>query len=259
MNTREIAVGLAKKNLVDCIYSSACVDGLNITLQQTQDILQDAKLEGVKANDVLFVINMRDAWRFVLDTLDESVNAMYVQWLNNMCVHSLRYGSGAERMSDAYVKSTSYEPPMPQDGDVVFALQALRKKDDPVERAIQTFGYLANAEIFVDGNKRVALLVANQILISSGVGILKIPDTSVSSFSECLLDYHKTGGDSLSHYLREECLIRAQAVDIVSYNGLNFTVQEVISVLPEAARNMYSSERACAEANVKMYYDIFRK
>ena len=91
------------------------------------------------------------------------------------------------------------------------------------------------------------------------MGILKIPDTSFRVFSECLLDYHETGGDSLLHYLKEECLIRAQAVDIVSYNGLNFTVQEIISVLPEAARNAYSSERACAEANVKMYYEILRK
>lgn len=81
MAEREAAIGLAKKYLVDCIYSSVRVEGLNMTFPQTQEIIRNAELAGVTANDVLFVINMRDAWRFVLDTLDEAMNIMYVRQL----------------------------------------------------------------------------------------------------------------------------------------------------------------------------------
>lgn len=84
MGDREAAIGLAKKYLVDCIYSSVRVEGLNVTFPQTQEIIQNAELAGVKATDVLFVINMRDAWRFVLETLDEPVNIMYVRQLNTL-------------------------------------------------------------------------------------------------------------------------------------------------------------------------------
>lgn len=259
MGDREAAIGLAKKYLVDCIYSSVRVEGLNVTFPQTQEIIQNAELAGVKATDVLFVINMRDAWRFVLETLDEPVNSMYVRQLNSICGHSLIYGCGVERSSDVYITGTTYKPPIPQHGDVVRSLQVLREEKDPLQRAILTFAYLAKTQIFIDGNKRVAQLAANQILISSGVGVLRIPDTSVQTFSECLIDYYETGGSSLLNYLQEECLIRAQVIETLQYRGINFTVQEIVAALPKALRDSYTSDKECAEANVGMYYEILCK
>lgn len=241
------------------MYILQRVEGLNVTFPQMQEIIQNAELAGVKATDVLFVINMRDAWRFVLETLDEPVNIMYVRQLNSICGHSLTYGCGVERSSDVYITGTTHGPPIPQHSDVVRSLQALREEKDPLRRAILTFAYLAKTQIFIDGNKRVAQLVANQILISSGVGVLRIPDTSVQTFYECLVDYYETGGNSLLNYLREECLIRAQVIETLQYRGMNFTVQEIISALPESARQAYRSDRECAEANIELYYDIFRR
>lgn len=259
MTEREAAIGLAKKYLVDCIYSSVRVEGLNMTFPQTQEIIRNAELAGVTANDVLFVINMRDAWRFVLDTLDEAMNIMYVRQLNGICGHSLIYGCGAIRTSDVYITGTTYKPPIPQHSDVVDALSRLMEETDSIRRAILTFAYLAKAQLFIDGNKRVAQLAANQILVSSGVGVLKIPDTCVRTFSECLIDYYETGGNSLLCYLEKECLIRAQTIEMVSYRGINFTVDEVVATLPKSLRDSYTSDKECAEANVGMYYEILCK
>lgn len=259
MGDREAAIGLAKKYLVDCIYSSVRVEGLNVTFPQTQEIIQNAELAGVKATDVLFVINMRDAWRFVLETLDEPVNIMYARQLNSICGHSLIYGCGVERSSDVYITGTTHRPPISQHSDVVRSLQELREEKDPLRRAILTFAYLAKTQIFIDGNKRVAQLTANQILISSGVGVLRIPDTSVQTFSECLVDYYETGGDSLLNYLQEECLIRAQVIETLQYRGMNFTVDEIVAALPKALRDSYTSDKECAEANIGMYYEILCK
>lgn len=259
MAEREAAIGLAKKYLVDCIYSSVRVEGLNVTFPQTQEIIRNAELAGVTANDVLFVVNMRDAWRFVLDTLDEALNIMYVRQLNGICGHSLIYGCGAIRTSDVYIAGTTYKPPIPQHSDVVNTLSHLMREKDSLRRVISTFAYLAKAQLFIDGNKRVAQLAANQILVSSGIGILKIPDTSVRTFSECLVDYYETGGNSLTCYLEEECLIRAQTIETVSYRGINFTVDEIVAALPKALRDTYTSDKQCAEANVGMYYEILCK
>lgn len=259
MAGREAAIGLAKKYLVDCIYSSVRVEGLNMTFPQTQEIIRNAELAGVTTNDVLFVVNMRDAWKFVLDTLDEPMNIMYVRQLNGICGHSLIYGCGAIRASDVYITGTTYKPPVPQHSDIVDALSCLMEEKDSLRRAILTFAYLAKAQLFIDGNKRVAQLAANQILVSSGVGVLKIPDTNVNTFSGCLVDYYETGGNSLLHYLEEECLIRAQTVDMLRYRGINFTVDEIVAALPKALRDGYSSNRECAEANIGLYYEILCK
>lgn len=259
MTEREAAIGLAKKYLVDCIYSSVRVEGLNMTFPQTQEIIRNAELAGVTANDVLFVINMRDAWRFILDTLDEAMNIMYVRQLNGICGHSLIHGCGSLRTSDVYITGTTYKPPIPQHSDVVDALSRLMEETDSIRRAILTFAYLAKAQLFIDGNKRVSQLAANQILVSSGIGVLKIPDSSVRTFSECLVDYYETGGNSLLCYLEEECLIRAQTTEMVLYRGINFTVDEVVAALPKSLRDSYTSDKECAEANVGMYYEILCK
>lgn len=142
---------------------------------------------------------------------------------------------------------------------MVDALSRLMEETDSIRRAILTFAYLAKAQLFSDGNKRVAQLAANQILVSSGVGVLKIPDTCVRTFSECLIDYYETGGNSLLCYLEKECLIRAQTIEMVSYRGINFTVDEVVATLPKSLRDSYTSDKECAEANVGMYYEILCK
>lgn len=65
------------------------------------------------------------------------------------------------------------------------------------ERALKMFGYLCRSQLFSDGNKRTAQLVANKMLIADGRGILAIPPECKHDFGEKLKRfYNKTADDS---------------------------------------------------------------
>lgn len=82
------------------------MEGLNITFPQTQDIL-DNVVTAVKSTDVMFVLNMRDAWQFILKTLDEQLNIMYLREVNKICGRGLIYGCGDLRMTDVRITGAS--------------------------------------------------------------------------------------------------------------------------------------------------------
>lgn len=250
MWSRAAAISMAKHCLVDSIYASAQIEGIAVTFSQTQQILDNLPVNGIRPNDIQFILNMREAWTFVLDTLDKPINATYVRELNKICGN----GGGTFRESIVTIKGTSYTPTIPQYTDIASQLRELRGINDYIDKGIKYFEYLAKAQLFVDGNKRLAQLIANKVLIADGVGILKIPDTKVTEFFYVLVDYYETGSYKLYNYLLNECLQLVSFSGVIEYKGTPFTVSGVVAYLPLFVRSQYSSDEECAKATVEAYY-----
>lgn len=224
------AIDLAKRCLVDSIYTSCKVEGLSTTFPDTQNILDNAPVT-TTADVVVFTLNMRDAWRFLLDNLDYPVNLMYVRELNKIC--------GAR-----------YIPPIPVQDEVAHKLNEINTMTDSIDRAVEMFCYLAKAQLFIDGNKRLAQLVANKILIYEGVGILQITD--VDKFKTLLVDYYESDSDSLKGFLRD-CIIKSTPVEFILHEGAEYAVQDIISELPFSIRSQYQTDKECALDYIEAY------
>ena len=52
--------------------------------------------------------------------------------------------------------------------------------------------YLMRTQPFYDGNKRTAMIAANQIMIQNGKGIISIPIEQQVTFREMLIDFYDT-------------------------------------------------------------------
>ena len=65
------------------------------------------------------------------------------------------------------------------------------------------------AQLFIDGNKRTAVIFANHFLIQRGLGLLYVPEGKTEQFKQLLVDYYETGkkGD-ITKFLRDECLLK---------------------------------------------------
>ncbi len=50
--------------------------------------------------------------------------------------------------------------------------------------------------MFIDGNKRVAMLFANKIIIDNGCGIITISQENQTIFFEKLIKFYETGDNS---------------------------------------------------------------
>ena len=71
------------------------------------------------------------------------------------------------------------------------------------------FCYLARAQIFIDGNKRVAQLMANKILIENNIGIFQIPIDLLEEFKSLLINYYESANDTkIIEFMKKYCIIR---------------------------------------------------
>ena len=69
------------------------------------------------------------------------------------------------------------------------------------------FLYLSRQQLFYDGNKRIATLAANQIMIQNGVGLLSIPIEKQKEFKEKLIRYYETNqAEGLKKFLYDFCI-----------------------------------------------------
>lgn len=79
---------------------------------------------------------------------------------------------------------------------------------EALDAALEMFCYITRTQMFLDGNKRVAQLMCNKIMMENDIGILSIPYDEIDQFKEKLVDYYETNDtDLLKDFLRERCLL----------------------------------------------------
>ena len=59
---------LAKKKWDENVYCGMKMENRAVTFPQTKTILQGVNVPGVQISDIQAILNMRDAWRFLIDT-----------------------------------------------------------------------------------------------------------------------------------------------------------------------------------------------
>ena len=66
--------------------------------------------------------------------------------------------------------------------------------------------YCMKAQIFLDGNKRAAVIFANHYLIAHGGGFIVIPENHVPNFKDLLVRYYNGEDFSvIKTFLKENC------------------------------------------------------
>lgn len=205
---RDSAVEMAKRLLVDSIWKSANLEGLGTTFPKTEAILANA-ITTTKTEEVLFIINMKRAWQFLLDNLDYSNNLMLLREYNKIVGELLFDYAGEIRTIPVQIGGTSWEPELPHTGIIIDTLESIDQIADIELKALKYFCYVARTQMFIDGNKRVAQLIANKILIQNNVGIFQIPIDKLEEFKTLLLEFYESGNDKeIIDFMQSWCIKR---------------------------------------------------
>lgn len=194
--SREENVFVAKRNLVGYIYNSAKLEGCNVTFPETQTILDGVNVGSVTLDDIQTILNLRDAWRFVLSSLDQPFDVDYICRVNDFVSRRESLQWGVLRTGRVGISGTNYEPPVPVRQDVERQIAQILSAESATERAIDYFLWACRAQLFWDGNKRTSTVCANKILIAAGEGILTVRDADVLTFNQLLLQFYNTGDPS---------------------------------------------------------------
>lgn len=206
--TPEKSLFLAKKKWDENVYCGMRMESRNITFPQTKTILQGINVPSVRLDDIQAVLNMRDAWRFLLRTMSEPVSFEYWCRLNEYIARNEALEWGKLRTGSVGISGTDYMPPVPAEEQTRADLAAILNADTTATtKALEAFVWGARGQFFWDGNKRTSMTLANKILVSGGAGFLTITDRHMEQFNTLLLDYYNTGSsETLTDFLYANCI-----------------------------------------------------
>ncbi len=205
---RDTAIEMAKRLIVDSIWKSANLEGLGTTFPKTEAILANAPTT-TKTEEVLFIINMKRAWQFLLDNIDYGNCLALLREFNKIVGELLFSYAGEIRTIPVRIGGTSWEPDMSQTEIIIDTMAEIEKIEDPEAKALKYFCYVARSQMFIDGNKRVAQLIANKVLVENNVGIFQIPLEKLEEFKTLLLEFYETNNDDkIIPFMREFCIVR---------------------------------------------------
>ena len=87
------------------------------------------------------------------------------------------------------------------------SIKQIEQIDDIELRALKYFCYITRTQMFIDGNKRVAQLMANKVLIENDIGIFQIPIEKLEEFKGMLIEFYETGDEvKIIEFMKEYCI-----------------------------------------------------
>lgn len=206
--TKEQSLFLAKKKWDENVYCGMKMENRAVTFPQTKTILDGVNVPDVHLDDIQAILNMRDAWRYLMQSFEEPLTLEYICKLNEFIARNEALEWGKLRTGRVSISGTDYIPPVPQEDAVKAQLaDILQENTTTTEKALNLFLWGTRGQFFWDGNKRTSLVVANKLLLQSGAGMLTIQEKNMERFNALLVAYYDTGdGKALKAFLYDHTL-----------------------------------------------------
>lgn len=205
--TKEQNIFLAKRNIVDSIWKSANLEGISVTYPETQALLEGGIIEGLKMDEIVTINNLKHAWYFILENEEVSNNFNMLREINKLVGANLIINCGNLRTTPVSIGGTEWKPPFPIESQIKEELEELLQIENPTERAISVMLWAMRRQMFLDGNKRTAMLFANKIMIENGCGIIQIAVNKQKEFFIKLINFYESNNmDELKQWIYENAI-----------------------------------------------------
>ena len=204
-----INLDFARANMKSNIYDQAVLEGVATTFPQTEEIIENGTVNGMTADDVQKILNLKHAWEFILDkdVIRADSNYYLLCHIAKLVNEGFFYDGGRIRGIPVTIGGTKYIPPIPIESQVSENIRGiLNSGKDTIDIAIDLCMYCMRTQIFVDGNKRASVIFANHYMIAHGLGLIVIPEGHVSEFKKLLVAYYESADISkISAFLKDKC------------------------------------------------------
>lgn len=198
---------LAKRNIIDNIYAGARMEGLNVTFLQVKKILEGINVPNLKIDEIQCILNLRDAWKYVINNIKEEFNINFICKINELVARNESIEWEVLRSGNVQITGTEYIPDVPEEEVVKRQIAEILKIKNTTERAIEYMLYGMRSQLFWDGNKRTSMICANKIMIENGNGIIKVSDNKLEEFNTLLSEFY-TSNDKvkIKQFIFDNCI-----------------------------------------------------
>lgn len=204
-------IDFAKRHMPQTIYNQAVLEGIATTYADTETIIEGGKVNGMTANDILKVINLKHAWEFILNkgVITSPTNFALLCEINRLTQKGFYYNAGKIRSVPVSIGGTTWKPEFPIETVIREQLhEILNSNLDIVDKAIELLLFVMKKQIFIDGNKRTAVVFANHFLISKAKGLIVIPNEKVEEYKKLLICYYEGKDEkSIKAFLKKHAFV----------------------------------------------------
>ena len=193
---REQNIFIAKRNIVDYIWKSANLEGIAVTYPETQAIYDGGIVNGLTVDNIIAINNLKYAWQFILENEGIEYDYKVLCQIHKLTADKLVLDNnlGRIRTTPVNIGGTNWKPAFPIESQIKEELDLLLNQPEKTktEIALEIMLWIMRRQMFIDGNKRVAMLFANKIMIDNGCGIITISQENQPTFYEKLIKYYET-------------------------------------------------------------------
>lgn len=205
----QLNLDFARANMKANIYDQAILEGVATTFPQTETIIENGKVTGMRASDVQKILNLKHAWEFIMDkdVIQAKTDFYILSYIAGLVNEGFYEQGGRIRGVPVAIGGSNYVPPIPNEIDVKEAINNIISSNlSNVDKTIELCLYCMKTQIFNDGNKRASVIFANHFLISQGEGLIVIPEKEVPEFKKLLVEYYEDKDtETIKSFMKEKC------------------------------------------------------
>lgn len=205
----QLNLDFARANMKANIYDQAILEGVATTFPQTETIIENGKVTGMRASDVQKILNLKHAWEFIMDkdVIQAKTDFYILSYIAGLVNEGFYEQGGRIRGVPVAIGGSNYVPPIPNEIDVKESIEGIISSNfSNVDKTIELCLYCMKTQIFNDGNKRASVIFANHFLISQGEGLIVIPEKEVPEFKKLLVDYYEDKDtEKIKTFMKEKC------------------------------------------------------
>ena len=198
----------AKRKLVDNIYKSANLEGITITFADIYAFMNNVNTGNISVDDMLKLKCLKDGWEYVINHVNEELTIDFIKKIHfEVCKGQNIYPLGEFRDKGVGITGTSWRPKLSSECDYDKELNEILSNKNKLERCIDLFCWIGRSQMFLNGNKLVANLIANKEMIKNGQGIIAVPVEEIGNYLTRLIKYYETGNNTeLEEWIYENCI-----------------------------------------------------
>lgn len=198
-----------KEKYAEISYNALNIEGVAVTVAQTQELLNNKEVVNLKDTDRLIATNFINSLSYINSIIDKGFDKYslfdYIKRINLYLLSGLHSEAGNIRNSHIKVSGSKFVPDILVEFEV--REDIMKNIDKILEDPLELYCYITRNQIFADGNKRTALLIVNLLLYKDNK-YFSINEENESEYRTELITMYETNNKNkfkeyLSKYIKK--------------------------------------------------------